>query len=268
MSPTDDCSEMATHVSAYVDDELDEARRADVEAHLEGCEDCRAHVERLRALSHRLGERTGRESPPESVRAQIESLRFEDDTDEKTDDTALSGWRVSGRAWSVALGAVALLAGVAVGWGLGVAPLGGESSSDERAELESFASQLVADHEHSIPEQMPVEVASSDPERVRAFFQGRLPFEPVVPTLKEARLLGGRLCSIRDRRVELLFYDVGDETMSMYVSDRQTTPETCVRRGDYGICFVHRDRYEFAFVGALSTRALKRRAASIGAAIP
>jgi len=44
------CSELETRIDPFVDGELDEAARLDVERHLERCDACRAAVEELRSL--------------------------------------------------------------------------------------------------------------------------------------------------------------------------------------------------------------------------
>ena len=63
-------------------------------------------------------------------------------------------------------------------------------------------------------------MASSDPVIIERFFDGRMSFEPVVPELRGATLVGARLCTIDDSRAELLQYDMTGSPLSLFISKR------------------------------------------------
>jgi hypothetical protein len=60
-------------LGAYHDGELEEARRRQVEAHLQSCEGCRAELNRLQALAHLLqaSPLPGKLTPPERFVSQV-----------------------------------------------------------------------------------------------------------------------------------------------------------------------------------------------------
>ena len=99
-----------------------------------------------------------------------------------------------------------------------------------------LAEELISDHLKYAPQAMPAEVASADPETVRRFFAGALAFEPAVPTLPVAQLLGGRLCNIDGRKVQLLFYEQGSRRLSLYVSDGPALAGECGGDGPHHVC--------------------------------
>jgi anti-sigma factor RsiW len=105
---------------------------------------------------------------------------------------------------------------------------------------QELAEELVGDHLRSVAEAMPTEVTTSDPQDVIRFFSGKIPFQPVVPRLGGTRLLGGRLCKIAGRRVELLFYrmDSGtvDSTLSLFVSDQPLGSDACRESRGLAVC--------------------------------
>jgi len=61
------CSELETRIDAFVDGELDEGSRADVQRHLERCADCRAAVDELRALLQSARELPRAVEPPRDL---------------------------------------------------------------------------------------------------------------------------------------------------------------------------------------------------------
>ena len=74
----------------------------------------------------------------------------------------------------------------------------------------------------------PLDVASTDPRGVRAWFQGTLDVPVPVPAtrISGAGLVGGRLCYILQRRVASIMYTVDGRPMSLYVmaADGLTLP--------------------------------------------
>src|SRR5207244_516737 len=149
--------------------------------HLNQCPAGRARLESLRAVKHALARLLNREAPPGAVRARVESLRF----DHRTSRTRI----LAAVLVTVVLGAAGLLL------------------ARRPATPLTLTEELVGDHLRSVPDAMPAEVTSDDPQQVIAFFAGRVPFSPVAPVFPASRLVGGRLCQIDGRLVQLLFYD-------------------------------------------------------------
>ncbi|HEY3122497.1 MAG TPA: anti-sigma factor [Thermoanaerobaculia bacterium] len=210
------CDRIAELLSPHVDGELAPAERSEVDAHLAGCASCSGQVASVRGLKHAIARLASREEPPGAVRARIESFRF------KT-----PGFRAAWHRWLVAVvAAVALLAAAvyAVRRHQNTAPRLGD--------------ELVSDYLRSLPEVRPVEVASNDPREVTRFFSGKTPFEPVVPAVPSASLLGGRLCTVAGRRVELLFYThgVSRQNFSLFVCDHIVGDLGCREYRGHHVC--------------------------------
>ncbi len=206
------CDHWAELLSAGLDEALVAGDRERALEHAAACRECGTRVASFRALKHAIARLPSREAPPGAVRAHVESLAF----------------RGSG---SVRLGTAVrwlLAAGLVSGAVLYVALRPGLEGPGAQ-----LAQELVADHLHSVPEAMPAEVTTEDPAEAVRFFSDRVPFKPVAPRLEGARLIGGRLCKIQGRRVQLLFYRAHpSETISLFVSDQDLGGSGCrVSRG-------------------------------------
>lgn len=80
----------------------------------------------------------------------------------------------------------------------------------------SIISDIVDEHIQFLhPSNM--QIQSSIPEEVRAWFSGKIDFNFSIPDLA-ARLKGGRLCFLKKKRVALLFYEHQDSQISLFIS--------------------------------------------------
>ena len=122
---------------------------------------------------------------------------------------------------------------------------------------ERRADELVADHLRSVPEVRPAEVSSGDPATVARFFAEHLSFPAVVPSLLGATLLGGRLCKLEGRRVELLFYRLDHRTLSLYVADQPVMPNGCTASGGHHVCARSHHQLALVLVGELPAEHLE-----------
>jgi anti-sigma factor RsiW len=95
-----------SELTAYVDGELDEPQRAKVEAHLSGCEECRAKVALIRGLAARVAELPAREPSPALRRAVLERVAAAAESPWKR---FVEHWRTSWVWPSLAGAAVAVL---------------------------------------------------------------------------------------------------------------------------------------------------------------
>jgi anti-sigma factor RsiW len=174
-------------ITGYVDGALDEATRADVEAHLATCEACRSQVAaenelrgQLRALpsieprpgfEQKLRRRLQRERP--------QRLRF--------------------------LLPIAAALVVSLLWGRGTAGF--------------VAWELARDHGHCFGfKELPAQVWSGDAAVVTAWFGARGRAIPLVPEkVGGLELVGARQCPLIDRRVGHLYYVGDDRRVSLFV---------------------------------------------------
>jgi anti-sigma factor RsiW len=227
------CDHFLEALSAHVDGTLPSPERAELEAHLAGCPACRVRLESLRAVKHAVARLPSREAPPGAVRARVEALRF-----------------ARRRSRACVLAAVATAAALgAAGMLLTRRPSGPPVA---------LAEELVGDHLRSVPEAMPAEVTSHDPKEVIAFFAGRVPFAPAAPVFLNSQLVGGRLCHIDGRRVQLLFYDAGGEKLSLYVSDRDLGDGGCRQSRGHHVCSRRVGDRSLILVGRLPSEQLLR----------
>jgi anti-sigma factor RsiW len=223
------CSDLHEVISAYADGEATPEERAALEQHMTSCASCRDRAASVRGLKHGISRLEARARPPEAVLVRVERLRFGHE-------------RPRPRVLRSTLWGGAALAGILLAFTAGRAWFGGNDAV-------SLTEELIADHLKYVPEAIPAEVSSSEPDDVRRFFEGKVPFEPVVPSLDGASLIGGRLCRIRGYYEQLLFYEREGRKLSLYVSNRPDTAPGCEGRGGYHVCGHRRDGLSLMLVG-------------------
>lgn len=221
------CTGVGEALGAFVDREVDNAEEATIEAHVSACERCSAELESLHRLKHAVSQLEGRATPSEAVCARVEAHRF------------APRRRVR---WQRALG----ITGAAAAMFLGAIISVGDSSS-------ALTEKLVADHLEYSQKTTAAEVASPDAAEVKRYFQGRVPFAPAVPVLPHSTLIGGRLCSIDGRAVELLFYEMNGDPegrrLSLYVSNATDKPNGCDAFAGQRVCIRRGTELTFMLVG-------------------
>ena len=81
--------------------------------------------------------------------------------------------------------------------------------------------EAVKDHTNFLAGRLPLEIASSEPEVVSSWFEGKLDFSVAVLEFpgEEMELLGGRLGRLKDREVAYLFYRSERHKISFVVFD-------------------------------------------------
>lgn len=232
------CPASFEELSAFADAELDAARELELRRHLDGCARCRAHVAALQQLKVVIGQRAVDEPlPPALARA----VRAGDSHPR----------RRSMRRWLG--GAVAALAAAAmlVAW------------LPRAAKPDPFTTALVADHIHYAHNPERLEVSESDPLALQRWFASRLPFDPPLPQIPGAHVVGGRLCTLRGNRLALAFFDKDGESLSIFVGDADALTPDADRAwsvadsehrcsdamSGYRVCYDRRGRVATAVVG-------------------
>ncbi len=218
-------------LSAYVDGELSREAELELRRHLDGCNGCPARVEGLLTIKQAVTASAEVRPVPHTLRERLGAL-----TPRRR--------RVPLTGALVALAAMVLAAVGVTEW----------ARRQPGAAHDPATQALVADHIHYLHEPDPLQVASSDPERIAAWFDGKVPFRVEIPRLEAATLLGARLCSLRGEKVALAFYETGGKRLSLFVGDPTAFPAPpeggCTKvLGDYRVCLVPSASTTLAMVG-------------------
>jgi len=187
------CPEARVLLHAYLDDELDAPRSAEMDRHLAECEACRSHYRNLEALQQSLRAPTLYQHAPAGLAARIRAQL-----------PGEPGSRSSRRRWhwpglSAALAALLLIA---------VALAGLQAVQMRARGNDALIAEAVSDHQRSLLAEHLIDVRSSDQHTVKPWFDGRLDFSPQVKDLRAQgfELVGGRLDVLDGRRVAALVY--------------------------------------------------------------
>lgn len=231
------CVKWVEPISAGVDAALTDPERVELERHLDGCAECRQRLLSMRAVKHAVARLPSREMPPGAVRARVESLPLE---------------RVHSRRFRLLRWSAAALIVLGVGWA--------GMSFRHRAPGTggSLAEALVDDHLRFVPNAMLAELATSDPQQVVRFFKGRVPFSPVAPRLPGSQLMGGRTCTLKGKRAELLFYGSGNRTLSLYAFGGDIDVGGCQAARGHWVCDRRIGDVTLLLVGQASGAELRR----------
>ena len=203
------CAEAHELLSAMLDGELAADERAGVIEHIKQCSRCSADAEGLRVLKHAVARLQAEETPPAAVRAHIEALRFANDRHQFR---------------SVAVAAVATLTITLV-----TVILWSRWHHD-------LSDTVAADHLKSNPAVLPPQVVTNSPPAIERFFAGATRFEPTVPRLTGAELLGARLCHLDGESVELIFYRCDGRNVSLFVGGAPPRTRACTKNRGLTVC--------------------------------
>ena len=179
--------------------------------HLGHCRDCQGWQEAEREWREALQEKLPRISAPLSLRERLFAALAQARV-----GTDLRGQR---RRWAAAVLALCLL----------TVALGSLWWWRERSRGGFLVAALAEDHLLYAGRPAPAEVASDDPVVVAQWLADRLDFAVPVPGLRGAGLLGGRLCTLADRRVALWLYQSGDRRVSLFQMPAEGLPLSSLR---------------------------------------
>ncbi len=192
------CVDQELLLGALVDNELDAANVALVEAHAARCEGCREELERLTALHTLLRHDGVRHTLPTELAGRIDLLAELSPKPERRH--WLPGWLVPG-----AVGALAASLAMMV-----------TTAPSTSAMLDE---QLVSSHVRSLQPGHLMDVQTTNQHIVKPWFNGRIDFAPPVPELADQGfpLAGGRLDSIDGKTVAAIIYHRRLHTVNLYV---------------------------------------------------
>ena len=209
-----ECKTAQTLLELYLDGELDRADARELEAHVDGCAECRSMLTRLDELRIALRDKALHYAAPPQLRERIRSTRVDADAGE----TAPPSSRLSrsGAPW------LRIAAACVLAFGAGAVSMrewnaGGSSSSDAQ-----LARDLFASHWRALAATSPVDVVSTDRHTVKPWFAGKVAQAPVVQDFAAQgfALVGGRIDYVGGDRVPVLVYRHGQHLIDVFVLPR------------------------------------------------
>ncbi len=199
-----DCAELESSIDTFLDGEFDERERSEIDAHLAGCEKCRALAGRRArvrtALRAKLREAMSPPGPagraPPALRARIES--------------ALAHSRRPLWRRVLAPVPVATLAACAAGALLVLATHGGSAALVEEA---------VTKHHRGLP--LEVTAASIGEGSIAGWFADKLDFKPSPPHFRAdgVRVVGARLSHLREWPAAYIRYELPRGQAGLFIVD-------------------------------------------------
>ena len=227
------CGNIRAQMMFYLDDELHESERAEMESHLDDCRACREIFDRERHFLQGVRDSRPLYTAPPELRAQVEeSLR-----DAPSPHTAPSRLRnrVERSLWRsglarpgrpgrrLALAATAIFLALLGAWGVY------EYVDRERHGPSGFALVAVATHLRHVNGQLPLEIVSAAPEQIRNWFAGKVPFGLALPNYQELSgqeklydLEGARLVAYESEYAAYVAYRMQKSPISLLVTSERT----------------------------------------------
>ena len=204
-----DC-EWRTMLHGFADGELDSDRAARFEEHLATCPDCKAEIERVRAVRQIIDQDGVKWRPPEGLHSQVMSmLSFEHGALSSLPPGRRSGWRQALdflRLWSFVPSLAALAASLII-----FASVPSPTSLLQDQILASHVRSMMADHL--------TDVQTSDQHTVKPWFNGKIDFSPPVTDLSKDGfpLVGGRVDYIGGRAVAALVFRRHGHVINLFI---------------------------------------------------
>ncbi len=184
------CEAMKTVLHGYLDGELDAARAAEFESHLEECPKCLADLERQEALRTSIRNAELYEKASAALRQRVlESTNVAPKRAAKNVDWNWLAW------------AACFLVLLYAGWRVTASRFATRSEN-------ALTAQVIDDHVRSLQPGHLSDVISTDQHTVKPWFDGKLDFAPPVTDFADQGfpLEGGRLDVVNGRTVAALVY--------------------------------------------------------------
>jgi anti-sigma factor (TIGR02949 family) len=228
------CDDFRILIPLFLDDELTGSELQNFQTHIEDCNVCREHLEEERALSQLLHRIRPLYHAPEHLRSRVNSIVASGVYPGLRAPERLRR-RVSGIQSFPQRGAWPAfrwpqLAGV----GLVVALLFlFVPQIVQRVHAEAFVETAAATQRSYVAGNLPMEIHTSSPAEVTAWFAGKVPFHFQLPDSQQPsngqqtyRLVGARLVNFRGTYAALTTYQMQEQKISLLVvSDRSARAE-------------------------------------------
>ncbi len=234
------CVDQELLLGGLLDDELDAANVAMVEAHVARCEGCRQELERLHAVRNLLRSDGVRQVAPQSLSRRIAALP-EFESPRAVNDNQLLRWLGPG-----ALGAIAASLAMVT-----LLPPGANSVVDQ---------EIVSSHVRSLQPGHLTDVQTTNQHIVKPWFNGRIDFSPPVPELADQGfpLAGGRLDSINGKTVAAIVYRRRLHTVNLFVWPAKDAAERSFVKDGFAVREWSRNGLRYAAVSDIPASELQQ----------
>jgi mycothiol system anti-sigma-R factor len=231
------CDDLSAHLHYYIDNELDEAERAELETHLSECSSCRTQVEFHLRLKQEIKTQIAAERAPEALRSRILGALSEETALRKPAPVSPRS-RIARASLAAAAAAATILLLVLPGFT--IAP----AASDQLPVIK----QTVDWHRGDFP----LDIQTSDSVQASRWFRDKVDFPVRLPRFDvgRARLIGARLANVQDRRAVYALYEVdGGQRVSvmMFHGDGLTIPSDKIKTiADHDIALMRSHGFDVA----------------------
>ena len=234
------CVDQELLLGGLVDNALDAANIAMVEAHVARCAGCREELERLQALRNLLRLDQIRFVAPHSLSQRIAALP-DLAKPKASNDNLLLRWLGPGLMGAVAA-SLALVT---------LAPPGADTVVDQ---------ELVSSHVRSLQPGHLTDVQTTNQHIVKPWFNGRIDFSPPVPELADQGfpLAGGRLDSINGKTVAAIVYHRSLHTVNLFVWPAKDAVERSFVKDGFAVTEWSRDGLRYAAVSDIPSTELRQ----------
>jgi mycothiol system anti-sigma-R factor len=234
------CELMRTLVHGYLDGELDAARAADFEKHLETCPECVAELEAQESLRSSLRRAQLYEKAPANLRQNVLAAAR---------GVIPQASKPRGIDWRWLAVAAAVLLSLFTGWRVISSLLGGDRGA-------TLVAQIVDAHLRALEPGHLTDVLSTDQHTVKPWFTGKLDFSPPVTDFPEDGFLlqGGRLDVVHGRTVAALVYSRRKHLISVFIwptAEKDSAPASGAQQGYHWIDW-RKGGMEFAAISDVS----------------
>jgi len=232
------CDNVSSQLALYLDDELDVVETKELEAHLRGCDSCRAVADHERRFLTAVRRSRPLYDVPGQLRARIADLIGSYDLEPLNAPAARN--RIErplaiGSRWpprpQLLVRLTVIAASIFMALLIGLVALN-RYTGRSHPNTSDFALAAAETHLRYVRGQLPLEIASNAPNEISQWFAGKVPFFVQLPNYQETsgqeklyELEGGRLVGYKDDYAAYVAYRMRNSPIGLVItSDKAATP--------------------------------------------